>query len=179
MSEVWRPVLGYPGIEASSLGRVRSVTRAIPVAASGYRPAYIKTVRGRVLAQWASKGRCSVSTPEHRCVNVGRLVCLAFHGEPPIGKPNALHRDGNSWNNIPSNLYWGDQIENSADADLASRFRGERNRGAKISDANAIEVRRRRVAGETGRDLAEEFGISQQRVCDIYKGRSAVTGEAP
>ena len=35
----------------------------------------------------------------------------------------------------------------------------------------AVEIRHRRLAGERGRDLADEFGISQQLVCDIKMGR--------
>jgi hypothetical protein len=33
------------------------------------------------------------------------------------------------------------------------------------------EIARRREAGERGAALAAEFNISQQRVCDIFKGR--------
>jgi len=35
----------------------------------------------------------------------------------------------------------------------------------------AHELRRRRLAGERGRDLAVEYGVSEQTVCDIAKGR--------
>lgn len=45
-------------------------------------------------------------------VRVARLVCLAFHGDPPLGKPNVLHIDENSRNNKPDNLKWGSQKEN-------------------------------------------------------------------
>lgn len=45
-----------------------------------------------------------------------RLVCEAFHGPPPEGKPNALHRDGDPSNNTAGNLYWGDQSDNNYDS---------------------------------------------------------------
>lgn len=44
-----------------------------------------------------------------------RLVCEAFNGPAPDGKPNALHRDGDPSNNAPGNLYWGDQSDNNKD----------------------------------------------------------------
>ena len=43
---------------------------------------------------------------------VARLVCEAFHGPPPLGKPFCLHDDEDSRNNKPGNLLWGTQKEN-------------------------------------------------------------------
>jgi hypothetical protein len=43
---------------------------------------------------------------------VHRLVCLAFHGLPPVDKSGSLHKDENALNNRPENLYWGDQKNN-------------------------------------------------------------------
>jgi NUMOD4 motif len=172
--EVWLPIPGYSHLEASSQGRIRTIERTIDVAASRYRPAYRKTVRVRVLSQWTHKGRCTVATDKESCVNVGRLVCLAFHGLPPEGKPNALHRDDNSWNNMPDNLYWGDQVQNARDADLSTRRRGEKNPRSKLTDAQTWEIWERRLAGESLQSIAIAFGISVQRVTDIAKGRSVV-----
>ena len=43
---------------------------------------------------------------------VHRLICRAFHGDPPEGKNIVLHLDENALNNEPSNLRWGTQKEN-------------------------------------------------------------------
>jgi len=51
-------------------------------------------------------------TFQRRTLKVARLVCEAFHGPAPEGKPNVLHRDENSAHNSPDNLYWGTQKEN-------------------------------------------------------------------
>ena len=45
-------------------------------------------------------------------LKVARLVCEAFHGPQPKGKPYVLHKDENSRNNRPENLMWGTQKEN-------------------------------------------------------------------
>lgn len=43
---------------------------------------------------------------------IHRLICRAFHGDPPEGKNIVLHLDENALNNEPSNLRWGTQKEN-------------------------------------------------------------------
>jgi hypothetical protein len=40
------------------------------------------------------------------------LVCEAFHGPPPEGKPVVIHKDEDAHNNTPENLKWGTQKEN-------------------------------------------------------------------
>lgn len=49
-------------------------------------------------------------------LQLGRIVLLAFAGPPPQGRPYALHRDGDPWNNDPANLYWGTPRDNNLDA---------------------------------------------------------------
>lgn len=53
---------------------------------------------------------------------------------------------------------------------------GQKPKARKISPEQTAEIGRRRAAGERGSDLAREFGISQQQVCNIHKGRSACPG---
>lgn len=47
---------------------------------------------------------------------VHRLVARAFLGDPPAGKPNVLHGNGDPSDNTVGNLRWGDQSENTLDA---------------------------------------------------------------
>lgn len=49
--------------------------------------------------------------------------------------------------------------------------RGHGRKAHKLTDAQAADVYRRRCAGEAGRALAREFGVSEQHVCNILKGR--------
>lgn len=46
--------------------------------------------------------------------------------------------------------------------------------GRALTPGQADTIRRRRAAGESGRALAAEFGISEQLVCDIFNGRRYV-----
>ena len=49
---------------------------------------------------------------KQKTYKVHRLVCEAFHGPQPDGKPICMHLDENSANNRPDNLAWGTQKEN-------------------------------------------------------------------
>lgn len=72
----------------------------------------------------------------------------------------------------PCHLTPGSQKDNMGDAAKRNRLpSGKRHHWGKISDAEVREIYRRRKNGETGADLAREFKISQQRVCDIFKRR--------
>ena|SRR5690606_1388273 len=112
MDEIWKPVPGYEGIyEVSSKGRVRSLDR---VNSQGAR------VRGRVMKTRTDKdGYFDLvlsKAGEKTYPRVHRLVCEAFHGPAPEGKPFACHKDGNNQNNTPENLYWGSSSDNMQDA---------------------------------------------------------------
>ena len=106
MNEIWRAVPGYDGVKASSFGRVWFPSR---------------TVRGRTyktaptFGQWAvykNQGRFIVMMRSYGTLKIARLVCLAFKGEPPPGKPYCLHIDEDPRNNKPGNLEWGTQKKN-------------------------------------------------------------------
>ena len=43
---------------------------------------------------------------------IHRLICEAFHGPAPEGKPVVLHLNENALDNRPENLRWGTQKEN-------------------------------------------------------------------
>lgn len=111
MNEVWKPVIGFEGIySVSNRNRLKREKG--------------QTSNGR---QWAEK----ILTPRRNkdgyvrytlyrdgkphYVVLHRLVCEAFHGPAPEGKPLVLHRDDDPANNTPENLYWGDLSDNQSD----------------------------------------------------------------
>jgi hypothetical protein len=110
--EEWRPIAGFEGVyEVSDLGRVRSLDRT---------EVYLNRKRkGRVLKQ----GRAGGANRDYRTVTLGarnyrqvhQLACTAFHGEPIPGNV-VRHLDGDSFNNLSTNLAWGTRSENHADA---------------------------------------------------------------
>lgn len=124
-----------------------------------------------------------------RATLVHRLVALVFKG--PARGPEVRHIDGDPKNNHVSNLEWGTHAENMADMvrhgrsqrgverpDVRGtnhplnkkpwlRCRGERHGSAKLKSSDVISIRRRRVAGERGCDLAREYGVTQQAIFRI------------
>lgn len=111
MTEEWRPVPGFEAnYQVSDKGRVRST----PGGTGRNRD------HGRVRVQTLTGGYpCLTLTDrsgKRAFVKVHRLVCEAFHGPAPEGKPFALHGDGDKQNNAASNLRWGDARDNALDA---------------------------------------------------------------
>lgn len=108
--ETWRPIVRYEGVyEVSDLGRVRSLDRIVPN--SGTRGGSM-SVKGRVLKTLIHKGYRQFTVSGKLCL-VHRLVCEAFNG--PSNGLWALHKDGDSLNNLASNLRWGTAQENAQD----------------------------------------------------------------
>jgi HNH endonuclease len=108
-----------------------------------------------------------------RRISVHRLIWEAVHGPIPVGL-QVNHRNGIKTDNRIENLELVTASENmrhAAALGLLGGQRGERHYRAKVTDAAVREIRRRRAQGERGSDLAAEFGISPQCVCDIVKGR--------
>jgi hypothetical protein len=143
--EIWKPVPGYPGYEASNLGEVKSRGRTVDFSMS--RDGYPKV------------GRTYVHT----------FVMLAFRGKPPEGYECA-HYDGNKLNNTLANLRYATRLENSADTlRHGKRPRGERNGRAKLTEADVIAIRSMRGMGKT---IAIKFNVSAA-VISAIKHRKA------
>lgn len=106
--EEWKPIPGFPRYEASTKGRIRRAEL----------PDGTRIFHALKPHQNRSSGHLKVSVyrdgQQYRR-GVHQLVALAFHGEPPAGKPFACHKDGDAGNCKPENIYWGSRAENTAD----------------------------------------------------------------
>ena len=92
---------------------------------------------------------------------IGRLVCLAFHGEPPSSRHEACHRNGRPAENLPGNLYWGTRVENMSDAQRHGPVaRGVKHGQAKLTDDAVMRMLNKRAEGATYKALSAEFGVS-------------------
>jgi hypothetical protein len=98
LPEEWRPIPRSRGYEVSSLGRYRYP--------DGHSPEpKMAPARGRFPAAVIARIRELDGKVHVR--NLDRLVLTAWVGEPPEGKPHAIHIDGDLWNCQLSNLKWG------------------------------------------------------------------------
>lgn len=111
--EIWKPIVGYEGAyEISSLGRVKSLSRILPLNRFGGTCRHIKE---RIIKQIADKfGYCRVGLfkdKKAKILPVHRLVAFAFL-ENPDNKETVNHKNGNPSDNSLMNLEWSTYKEN-------------------------------------------------------------------
>ena len=157
MIEVWKNT-PHPNYEVSILGKVRN-KRTMRV---------LKPMRTGSKRKSGQRSKVRFSTTPRWDMDVASLVLSAFISPRPEGS-HALHRSPNTEDNRLDNLYWGTAVDNMKD--MLHQFRGGHQ---KLSATQVSEIRKRRLAGESGRKLSVEYNISEQRVCDIHKGRTSL-----
>ena len=153
----WRAIPGWPEYQASDDGQIRRAKQG------NNWPA------GRVLKPQAMpNGYLCVHlyrANRRRSIGVHRLVCAAFHEPAPTSGHEAAHFDGNKTNNSAANLRWATKASNAADrARHGTNTKGEQQSLAKLTAESVREIRRRAQAGALQKDLAREFGTSQQTI---------------
>jgi hypothetical protein len=114
MAEIWKPVPRYPGLLASSEGRLLLQPRYTPMNHGGYRAYLPKPFVGvkRKAQKAAAHEYYGFWCREYGNVKVHQAVCEAFHGPKPFDRAVVIHKDENALNNKPENLKWGTQKEN-------------------------------------------------------------------
>jgi len=101
---------------------------------------------------------------------VHTLVAEAFIGARPA-RQQVCHNDGNSLNNAAGNLRYDTAAGNQADKIAHGTHQyGQRNPSAKLTDAQAEDIRRLRAGGVKLRDIAERFGVRESTVSRIANG---------
>jgi len=168
--EEWRPVVGWPEYEVSSLGRVRRVSAARGTKEGRILRPHVRKRRGRqehLRVELSADGR-------RRRAFVHQLVCEAFHGPPPTPAHRVRHLDGEYQNNTPDNVVWGTSKENGDDSRrLGEMASGSRHPCAQFTDADVIEIRRLRHERRlTYPQIAERFGRSKSAIRKICLRRT-------
>jgi hypothetical protein len=167
--EMWKSIPEFDGYEISSHGRVYSKAREVK------RGTGTLKIQGKMLKPSTLK-KCG-----HRYVNlrkdgkytsmyVHRLVALAFIGDPPDGKPQVAHWDGDPSNNNLSNLRWVSAKENSQDAIRLGRSvrpsGTERNESA-FSKEDIRQIFEMKRSGKSNRSIAAVFQVAHSTISEI------------
>jgi hypothetical protein len=128
----WRPV---PGTDAFAVSEYGDVKRIAPGDSNAC-----------VVGRWATPKReryvrvYIANNGQRWCWLVHRLVATVFIGPPPSSKHQAAHKDGNTYNNHYSNLYWATPVENAADRKRhGTQVRGRR-AGADVFTDRDVEI---------------------------------------
>lgn len=162
LSEVWKPIPGFPRAEASSLGRIRHRRR--DGRHTVLQPMLAPSAKYPVVSIWREDLGC------YRPTRIHKLIAAAFHGPAPPGH-HVRHLDDDASNARPDNLAHGTPRQNVED-----QIRNGRH-PAKLDPEKARAMRReyRAKRGERAR-LADKYGVSARSVCDVLAGRSYPEG---
>ncbi len=177
--EIWKKVIGFPGYEVSSLGRVKSHWRR---RAAGYGRGSVSTIDPSYeVIKKLEKSSAGYTNVNLAYGEAGRrkkvsqdvhvLVLTYFKGPRPQGY-EARHLDGNKSNNKVSNLEWGTVEENTRD-----RFRhGTTNRGekcgtAKLTEDDVHDIRRLvKTTTLRLRQIGKMFNVRESAISRIMSG---------
>ena len=88
---------------------------------------------------------------------------------------HVLHKCDNRRCCNPGHFFLGTFADNMTDAyrkGRKSQPRGQRHTNAKLTNAQAEDIRRRYIAGENQVPLAKEYGVSQRVISLIVRGES-------
>jgi hypothetical protein len=108
--EIWKPIPGHDGYEASNRQRIRSTDKVV-----GHNYGGVAIKKGKVLSQhinsngYKAVGLCSGSLIK-TCLS-HRLIAFAWIPNPE-NKATINHKDGDKLNNSIDNLEWATQAEN-------------------------------------------------------------------
>lgn len=175
MTEVWKEIPEYPDYRVSSLGRVKRVKES----SKGNMP--------KVLKPWLTKDGYAIITLYRnggsKRKQVSRLVCSAFHGDPPSDGHQAAHNNGNPKDNRAENLRWATRSENMKDCLIHGTRamgkshgrttkpertpRGENHGGSSLKESDVIEILKHPKTKGSGAALALKYGVSPVTICTI------------
>lgn len=102
-----------------------------------------------------------------------QVVWFLARGKIPAGL-ETNHEDGRRCHNVLSNLNLktkGQNLQHAYDKLGRVAPAGERSGRAKLNRSKVGEIRRRHAAGESGRSLGREFGITHSTIQAIVSGR--------
>jgi hypothetical protein len=116
-----------------------------------------------------------ISNEEGKTVYAHRLVYELKYGPIPKGMV-VLHRCDNPPCCNEDHLFLGTKADNSSDMKSKGRQwrpTGEKNKKARLTEADVIEIRRRLATGkETIKEISRSFGVALPTIDSIKAGRN-------
>ncbi|WP_018667132.1 NUMOD4 domain-containing protein [Bacteroides gallinarum] len=174
--ETWVDIKGYEGkYKISDKGRVKSLERKVSHDGITY------TQPERIMSPWCGTTSCYDRVRLYRNgvgtkFSVHRLVASHFLPDwDPALEVN--HIDGNKGNNEAANLEMCTRQRNMehAIANDLKRDYGEKSVNAKLSNAQAEEIRIRYAAGGVSQEtLARRYGVCRQTVSSIVRHKKYI-----
>lgn len=177
LEEIWRAVPGWPNHEVSNLGRFRK--KACRDGRGHLQRAHALKVH---VQKYDKAGHvhsfvCLYDGGRHKNLSAGVLVLLAFVGPRPTKKSVARHLNDDVANNALSNLTWGSQKANVADAIRNGKRTtyGEAVWTAKLTAVDILDIRAFCIPWSRKfgvRALARQYGVDESTVANVVSGKS-------
>ncbi len=172
-AETWKAIPGFEGkYEVSDFGRVKSLDRIVTrVCRWGVKDFRWK---GRIMTPTDHKGWLVVKLGACKKMwGVHQLVAMAFIGPCPAGLV-VDHVDTNKHNNVPSNLEYVTDVENTKRQYKTGLLdnRGETNGKAVLNDELVRRIREY-PKSIPAKKVAAELGLKPHNVSQVRNGRWA------
>ncbi len=172
--EEWKEIEGYEGYyEVSSLGRVRSIPRAIE-RSDGVILNLKSRIRKTVFNYWGYERVPLALNCKKKTYSVHRLVAKTFLANTK-NKKEVNHIDGNKANNCVENLEWSTRKENQLHACSLNPGvnKGSRNSRAKLTEHDLIKIKElREQHSYTHKKLGEMFGVGESTISMFLRGQT-------
>lgn len=169
--EIWVTCVDNPIYEVSSHGRVRSTDHVTVVNIRKHGP-HTRKKKGKILKLINNGDNYKVVNFGHSDRNyVHRLVAKAFVGNPE-NMPFVNHLDGDTTNNLPSNLRWTDMSGNMQHAyNIGLNKRGTESKRSKVDLTTALKIRADYARGDaTYAILAQKYGVGTHIIGKCVRG---------
>ena len=144
MTEIFKPIPGYPGYEASQLGRIKGPS-------------------GKILSQRINP-RGYLRIGDSRRTHVHKMILLAWRGSPPLGYECCHGPRGKLCNEV-TNLRWGTKSENAQDRVRAGNHGKYKGKGGPIRAVIRDDGKRWENASQAALAIGTT-GTSILRVCE-------------
>lgn len=172
--EIWKDVVGYTGLyKVSNLGRVKRLQR-VGIDKLGRKCVYKEMMLKPNPIKGGYYQLKLTSNKEESSILLHRIVCEAFHGSAPKGKPFVNHKLPDKTNNSSDNIEWCSFKENMDHAVLHGlRCRGTDSHHAKLTEDQVLEICRMfDVDGISKSDLARKYNTCHSNIRSILSGGS-------
>jgi hypothetical protein len=99
-------------------------------------------------------------------------VARAFFGEPGPGQV-VHHKNANRSDNRAENLEWVTRQQNNAEAGASPFVPGSQHPGAKLTEADVLEIARLiREGAVTRKAIADRYGVTRTTINGIASGKN-------
>ena len=144
MTEIFKPIPGYPGYKASQLGRIKGPSE-------------------KILSQRVDP-RGYLRIGDRQCPTVHKMILLAWRGPPPPDHECCHGPQGQLCNEL-ANLRWGTKSENAQDRIRAGNHGNYKGKGGPIRAVIRGDGKRWENAAQAAREMGTT-GTSILRVCE-------------